>query len=345
MFNLDKLIRENIKNLKPYSSARSEYKGEAAVFLDANENPFNTPYNRYPDPLQRELKSLISAIKGIRPEQIFTGNGSDEAIDLVIRIFCEPGIDNIVSIDPTYGMYEVQADINNIKFTKISLTADFQLEPDKILSAVDQHTKIIFLCSPNNPTGNSFREEDILRIVESFKGIVVIDEAYIDFALFESYTKSLAKYPNLVIFQTLSKAWGLAGIRLGVAFAQPAIIDIFNKIKYPYNVNVLTQRVAIECLNNEQEKNSRVKILLEQRDILKSKLKEFEFVKKVYPTDANFILVKVTQPEEIYRYLVTKKIIVRNRNNVHLCQGGIRITVGTVEENRLLIKALKEYDY
>ncbi|NOY97522.1 MAG: histidinol-phosphate transaminase [Chlorobi bacterium] len=337
---LSKLLRQNIINLKPYSSARDEYTGEALVFLDANENPFNKPYNRYPDPLQRELKSKIAALKNTPESQLFLGNGSDEPIDLLFRAFCEPGEDNIISINPTYGMYQVAADINNIQVRKVSLDEDFQINPESIINKSDKNTKLVFLCSPNNPTGNSLKKDSIIRVVENFDGIVVLDEAYIDFAIEKSLLPDLEKYPNLVILQTFSKAWGMAGIRLGMAFAQPGIISVLNKIKYPYNINILTQQKALELINNESKKNEWVQELIERRGKMEKELAKLPFVVKVYPSDANFLLVKVHDATGIYNYLIEKKIIVRNRSRVHLCEGSLRITIGNEKENKLLLEAL-----
>ncbi|WP_010663307.1 histidinol-phosphate transaminase [Marinilabilia salmonicolor] len=340
MKSINNLLRPNIRNLKPYSSARDEFSGEAAVFLDANENPFNAPFNRYPDPYQRELKKRISKIKEIHEESIFLGNGSDEAIDIAIRAFCEPGKDNIVSISPTYGMYQVSADINNIEVKKVLLTPDFELDAEALLEATDEHTKIIFLCSPNNPTGNCFNPQEVKNVLNGFDGIVVLDEAYIDFAPDKSWLKKLKQYPNLIILQTFSKAWGMAGIRLGMAFAQKEIINVFSKIKYPYNINILTQQKALELLSENDTMGKWVKQLLEERGVLINTLKTKKFVQKVYPTDANFVLLKTPEPKKIYNYLVDRKIIVRDRSNVALCEGCLRITVGTPEENRKLIEAL-----
>ncbi len=339
---LNDLLRANILDLKPYSSARDEFSGEAAVFLDANENPFNVPYNRYPDPYQSELKKRIAEIKGIAPENIFLGNGSDEAIDIVIRAFCEPGTNNIVSIAPTYGMYQVAADINDIEVKKTLLKTDFELNPQALFDAANENTKIIFLCSPNNPTGNCFRQEDISTVLDKFEGIVVIDEAYIDFAPDKSWLKKLQQYPNLVVLQTFSKAWGMAGIRLGMAFAQDEIIKVFSKIKYPYNVNILTQQKALELLTADNQMQQWVEDILQERTKLIDTLKTKDFVLKIYPTDANFVLLKVQEPKKIYDYLVNRKIIIRDRSNVVLCEGCLRITVGTPQENRELIKALDE---
>lgn len=339
---LNELLRPNIRNLKPYSSARDEFSGEAAVFLDANENPFNAPYNRYPDPYQRELKKRIAEIKNVATENIFLGNGSDEAIDIVIRAFCEPGTDNIVSIAPTYGMYQVSADINNIEVKKVLLTPDFELDAGSLLNAANEHTKIIFLCSPNNPTGNCFRQEDVKKILDNFEGIVVIDEAYIDFAPDKSWLNKLQQYPNLIIFQTFSKAWGMAGIRLGMAFAHNEIINVFSKIKYPYNVNILTQQKALELLTANNQMQKWVEELLEERARLIESLQTKDFVQKIYPTDANFVLIKAREPKKIYNYLVNRKIIIRDRSKVALCEDCLRITVGTPKENRELMDALAE---
>jgi histidinol-phosphate aminotransferase len=343
MADLNQLLRENIRKLVPYSSARSEYKGEASVFLDANENPYNEPLNRYPDPLQVKLKDQITCIKHVAPASIFLGNGSDEAIDLVIRAFCEPQQDNIVSIDPTYGMYKVCADINNIEYRKVLLTPSFELDVESLLARTDDYTKIIFLCSPNNPTSNSFSRENILRILRNFHGIVVLDEAYIDFSSGEGFLPFLPEFPNLVILQTFSKAWGMAGIRLGMAFADSSIIDVLTKIKYPYNINVLTLETALKSLKNSEGKEKWVSAILNQRGILERKLKTFSFVLKVFSSDANFLLVKVNQPREVYQYLVAQKIIVRDRSGVNLCEGCLRITVGTADENARLLEALKAY--
>ncbi|PWE01216.1 histidinol-phosphate transaminase [Marinilabilia rubra] len=340
---LEKLLRPNIRDLKPYSSARDEYSGEAAVFLDANENPFNAPYNRYPDPYQRELKKRIASLKKTKPENTFLGNGSDEAIDVAIRAFCEPGVDNIVSISPTYGMYQVAADINNIEVRKVLLKPDFELDPDALLREADEHTKIIFLCSPNNPTGNCFKEEGIRKVLEGFQGIVVLDEAYIDFAPEKSWLPKLEDYPNLIILQTFSKAWGMAGIRLGMGFASTQIINVFSKIKYPYNVNILTQKKALNLLNESQDMEQWVENLLTERARLTKALNQCKFVNKIYPTDANFILLKADAPRDIYNYLVGNKIIIRDRSNVALCEGCLRITVGTQEENKKLLAALEGY--
>jgi histidinol-phosphate aminotransferase len=341
--DLSKLIRPNILALKPYSCARDEFKGEASVYLDANENPMNAPYNRYPDPLQWELKEKIAKLKKVQPEQIMLGNGSDEPIDLVVRIFSEPKVDNIVAIDPSYGMYQVCADVNNVEYRKVLLNEDYTLNAERVLAAVDLNTKIIFLCSPNNPTGNLLNRAEMLKIVNGFGGIVVIDEAYVDFSSEASWLNDLDNYLNIIVLQTFSKAWGLASVRCGMAFASPEIIAYFNKVKYPYNINKLTQDFVSEQLEHEARKNEWVKMLLEQRSYLTEQLQQLPFVKKIYPTDANFVLVKVEDANATYNYLVEKSIIVRNRNTVSLCLGCLRITVGTKEENETLLKELKQY--
>ncbi len=339
---LDNLLRKNIKNLKAYSSARDEYSGEAMVFLDANENPFNKPYNRYPDPLQRELKEKIAGIKDCQAAQIFLGNGSDEPIDLLFRAFCEPGIDNIVSIDPTYGMYQVAADINNVELRKVALKDDYSFLANDVLAKTDRNTKLIFLCSPNNPTANLLEKSEILKLINNFNGLVVVDEAYIDFAPGESLLPELRQYDNLVILQTFSKAWGMAGIRLGMAFSSSEIIQIFNKIKYPYNINILTQQKALELINKNEEKNNWVELLINERVKLAEQLKDFPFVVKVFPSAANFLLVKMHDARGIYDYLVENGIIVRDRSKVVFCDDSLRITVGSPEENELLLKTLNE---
>ena len=342
MKTLQSLVRPNIWNLQPYSSARSEFQGTATVFIDANENPWNPPYNRYPDPLQRTLKARIAEVKGVPEASIFTGNGSDEAIDLLLRIFCEPGVDNIVAIDPSYGMYQVAADINNVACRKVLLRTDFTLDVDALLAAADAQTKLIFLCSPNNPTGNSLDREEMVRLLHTFEGIVVVDEAYIDFASQPSFLPELENYPNLVVLQTLSKAWGGAALRLGMAFASPAIIGLFNKVKYPYNVNLPAQREALALLNKPEQMEAQRQKVLEERERLRQAFEAAPFQYKVYPSDANFLLVEVGRANEIYAALVEKGVIVRNRNSVSLCRGCLRITVGTVDENTLLLQALEE---
>jgi histidinol-phosphate aminotransferase len=343
MFSLDKILRENIKSLKPYSSARDEYTGKEAVFLDANENPYDSSYNRYPDPLQAEVKERISSIKGIKPGNIFLGNGSDESIDLLIRAFCEPRIDNIVSVEPTYGMYKVLADINDIEFITVLLTTDFELDIKAILEAADNNTKLVFLCSPNNPTANSFKKQDIITILKYFEGIVVVDEAYIDFSTKGSLLPLLGDYKNLVILQTFSKAWGLAGIRLGMAFAASEIINVLNRIKYPYNISSLTLETANKELADDSSRKQWIERILNSRNILVEELNKLPVVIKVYPSDANFLLVRMNSAKEIYEYLVDRKIIVRDRSNIALCEECLRITIGTEDENNILLDALKEY--
>jgi len=339
--NLQQLVRKNVWNMKPYSSARDEFKGEASVFIDANENPLNDRYNRYPDPLQWKLKEKIGKVKNIHPEKIFLGNGSDEPIDLVIRIFCEPRIDNIVAIDPTYGMYKVCADVNDVEYRKVLLDENFDLDAQRLLDKTDENTKLIYLCSPNNPTGNLLKRDEIKKVLDSFSGIVIIDEAYIDFASEETWIDSLDNHPNLIVFQTFSKAWGLAAVRLGMAFTSPEIIKLFNKVKYPYNVNILTQNFVSEELDKLELRKQWIKILLDGRDYLNKELANLPFVEKIYPTDANFILVKVGDANSMYKQLADKGVIVRNRNAVSLCAGCLRITVGTDEENKTLIDTLK----
>jgi histidinol-phosphate aminotransferase len=337
-------LRPSIRSLKPYSSARDEFRGEASVFLDANENPYNEPYSRYPDPMQRELKQRISELKDLAPEYIFTGNGSDEAIDLVMRAFCEPGTDNIVTIAPSYGMYEVAAGINGVDCIKVALADEFRLDAGAVLDAADSHTKIIYLCSPNNPTGNLLEREEIYRVLKYFPGPVVVDEAYIDFApaSYPSLTRGLVSFPNLIVLQTLSKAWGAAGIRLGMAFASPAIIAVLNRIKYPYNVSRLTQEYALDVLRQEERMKSQRSEILRERTRVGDALAQLPFVRRVYPSDANFILVRVDDANATYNYLVEQKIIVRNRHTVARCEGCLRITIGTPEENRQLIAALNQ---
>lgn len=341
---LEQLCRKNIWNLAPYSSARNEYSGHKAhVFLDANENPYNTPLNRYPDPLQTELKQQLSRVKGVAPGQIFLGNGSDEAIDLAYRVFCRPGIDNVVAIEPTYGMYKVCADINDIEYRPVLLDDDFQISASKLLRACDDKTKLVWICSPNNPTGNLINREAISDVLEQFGGIVIVDEAYGDFATAPSWRNELQKHPNLVVLNTMSKAWGCAAIRLGMAFASEDIVGIFNKVKYPYNVNLLTQQQALKALEDPYQVDDWVKILNEERGRLIESFKVLPICKKVYPTDANFILVRMTDAQAIYNYLVQKGIIVRNRSSVRLCGNCLRITVGKKSENMELLAALRQY--
>ena len=341
---LNELIRKNIQAMQPYSSARDEFQGEATVFLDANENPYNHPYNRYPDPLQWELKKMIATYKSVNVESIFLGNGSDEPIDLVIRVFCEPTADNIVSIAPSYGMYEVAAHVNNVEFRKVQLDTNFDVDVDALLQAVNARTKVIFLCSPNNPTGNNLSRERIHRILESFEGIVVVDEAYIDFADTPSFLAELGKFPNLIVLQTFSKAWGAAGVRLGMAFASSEIVKVLNKVKYPYNINLLTQQYALDLLGRIGEITDEVAQIIACRHVLADELKQLRCVQRVYRSDANFLLVRVGDADRLYDYLLARGIVVRNRNRVPGCSGCLRLTVGTPEENELLIKTLKEYD-
>lgn len=341
--NINKLLRKNISNLQPYSSARSEFKGEASVFLDANENPFNAPFNRYPDPLQAKLKAAIAAVKCVPTDQIFLGNGSDEPIDLLYRAFCEPRIDNVVAIDPTYGMYKVCADINDVEYRKVLLQDDFDFTANELLKATDENSKIIWLCSPNNPTGNSLNSLEIENTLKDFHGIVVVDEAYIDFSAQPSFLKTLNQYPNLVVLQTLSKAWGSAAIRLGMAFASPEIIQVLSNIKYPYNINILTQEQALRAIQNKAQVEQWVETLMAERKLLIQALKQLPLIKHIYPTDANFVLVKVDDANAMYQYLVKNSIIVRNRNTVSLCAGCIRITVGTPEENAALLESLRAW--
>lgn len=339
--NIQSLLRENIKNLKPYSTARDEFQGTAEVYLDANENPFPTAYNRYPDPLQKKVKQRISALKGIAAAKIFLGNGSDEPIDLIIRAFCEPGRDAILITEPTYGMYAVCAGINNVTVKRVTLNSNFDLNVPAIKQALDSSIKIIFLCSPNNPSGNLLSKEKITELITSIDCLVVIDEAYIDFANDSGFLPSLNQYPNLIVLQTFSKAWGLAGLRLGMAFASEEIISVLNKIKYPYNINVLTQQVALEKLSSVEEKNKQVRAILDQRIFLIQELQTLSIVLHIYPTDANFVLVKMKDAHYVYNQLIKHGIIVRNRSTVTLCADCLRITVGTTEENKKLIETLK----
>lgn len=346
-FNLEIILRDNIKKLVPYSSARDEFKGEASVLLDANENSFGSPlphhYNRYPDPLQHQVKDRLSTIKGIPAENIFLGNGSDEAIDLLYRAFCKPGVDNVILVPPTYGMYEVSANINDVEIRKVNLRADYQLNLDGIAAAIDAYTKIIFICSPNNPTGNSIRRQDIETILANFDGIVVIDEAYINFSKQRSFTQELNEFPNLVILQTLSKAWGLAALRLGMAFSSKEIIHVFNKIKPPYNINQATQDLVLEALGNVEQVNNWIKETVTEREKLVKALGSIEQIHHITPSDANFVLAKLVEPRELYNFLVNQGIIVRDRSKVELCEGCLRITVGTSEENIKLIEAIKQF--
>ena len=344
MKSLEQLVRPNIWKLAPYSSARDEYSGkEAHVFLDANENPYGAPYNRYPDPLQRELKKQISKVKGIPEDMIFLGNGSDEAIDLPYRIFCQPGRDNVVAIEPTYGMYRVCADINDVEYRPVLLDEHYDFKAADLLAACDSHTKLIWICSPNNPTGNSLNRDEMLKVIQDFEGIVIIDEAYSDFSQQQTFRSELASHPNLIVLNTMSKAWALAGIRLGMAFASKDIISIYNKVKYPYNVNILTQQQALETLKDPFEIDRWVKTLLGERARLMQAFQELPICEKVYPTDANFFLAKMTDAQGIYNYLVDKGIIVRNRSRIQLCNNCLRITIGLKSENNELLAALRQF--
>lgn len=342
-FELEKLVRPNIWKLEPYSCARTEFTGEASTFLDANENPYNDPYNRYPDPFQVEVKKQIVKVKGSTPKNICLGNGSDETIDLMYRIFCEPKVDNVVAIEPTYGMYRVCADINNVEYRTVLLDENYQFTAESLLAKVDGNTKVIWLCSPNNPTGNALNDAEITKILNSFAGIVVVDEAYIDFSSQESWVAKLNEHANLVILQTFSKAWGSAGIRLGMAFASEEIINLMNKVKYPYNINILTQKQALTLLAGKEKVDEWRKIILAEREQLTKELGKFSFVEKIYPTDANFILVKVSEANKLYSHLVGCGVIVRNRNSVSLCKNCVRISVGSPEENKELVKALTSF--
>lgn len=346
-FDLTTLIRPNIRKLVPYSSARNEFKGSASIFLDANENSLGSPlikwYNRYPDPMQWELKKKLSTIKGIAPEHIFIGNGSDEPIDLLYRAFCEPGMDNVIVCPPTYGMYEVSANINNVTLKKVLLTAQFQLDLEGLEDAIDSHTRIIWICSPNNPTGNALYREDIEIILNNFSGLVVIDEAYVNFSRYRSFIPDLADYPNLVVMQTLSKAWGLAALRIGMAFASKEIIEVFNKIKPPYNISEPTQELALQALDSMEDVNEMIRILVAERDQLALDLMKLPQVIQVYPSDANFLLVKMKDAKGLYLFLTEKGIVVRDRSSVMLCENCLRITIGTPEENKRLLEAVASF--
>jgi histidinol-phosphate aminotransferase len=347
MFDLNKLTRDNIKKLVPYSSARDEFSGEAKVFLDANENSLGSPlikwYNRYPDPHQVKLKEAISKVKNVSPEKIFLGNGSDECIDLLYRCFCNPGKDNVIICPPTYGMYEVSANINDVEVRKAPLLENFQLDLIHLENLVDENTKLIWICSPNNPTGNSMNREDVETILNNFNGIVVVDEAYINFSRQKSFIQELEDYPNLVVMQTFSKAWGLAALRLGMAFASKEIIDTLSKVKPPYNINQATQDFALQALEEVGQVNDMITELVEMREALKGVFERIPFVREVYPSDANFLLVKMTDARKIYEYLLTKGIVVRDRSNVKLCDDCLRITVGTEQDNTALVDALIDW--
>lgn len=342
-FDINNLVRENVKTMKPYSSARDEFEDfdtAEMIFLDANENPFENGVNRYPDPQQSNVKAILAQQKSLKANQILLGNGSDEVLDLLFRAFCEPKVDNVITLPPTYGMYAVLANINAVENQEVLLSQDFQPEIDAILAAVNQNTKIIFLCSPNNPTGNSFSDENIVTLLQNFKGLVVIDEAYIDFSKKQSWINELDEYPNLIITQTLSKAYGLAGIRLGICYASSQVISVLNKIKPPYNVNELTQKRAIERLNQKDKIEQEINSIIAQREDLLKVLDQVKFVSKIYPTEANFVLIKVDDANKRYNELIAKGIVIRNRTTQPLCENTLRLTIGTAEENKKLIDAL-----
>jgi histidinol-phosphate aminotransferase len=347
MLNINDLLRKNIQSLTPYSSARDEFHGQAKIYLDANENSIGSPllkwYNRYPDPYQHAIKEKVALIKGVPPAQIFIGNGSDECIDLLYRAFCNPGVDNVVICPPTYGMYEVSANINDVEIRRAPLLENFQLDLVHMETLVDEHTKLIWICSPNNPTGNSMHFEDVEAILNNFNGLVVVDEAYINFSRQRSFIPLLAEYPNLVVLQTLSKAWGLAGLRLGMAFASEEIIHIYNKIKPPYNISEAVQELVVKALDRMDEVNEMIRELVSQRNWLENELQRLPLVQHIYPSDANFLLVKVVEARAIYEYLLSREIVVRDRSKVILCEGCLRITVGTEKENRELIRVLEEF--
>ena len=345
-FDLNSLLRPHIAKLQPYTSARDEYTGKEGIFLDANENPLGSitdqDFNRYPDPYQAALKEEIAKIKKVKPTQIFLGNGSDEAIDLLYRAFCNPGKDNVFLLPPTYGMYEVSANINDVEIRKVPLTKDFQLQPDKILGAADSNSKILFICSPNNPSANKAKREDILFLLQNFKGLVVVDEAYIDFSDEPSFTTELENFPNLLVMQTFSKAWGLAALRLGMAFASEELIRVLNKIKPPYNISGLTQETVLNAFRNKEKVDQMIADILEERDFLEKELSKLPFVQKIHPSHANFLLVQLPKANQVYEDLIEEKIIVRNRAKVLLCEDCLRITVGTRSENKALLEALKK---
>ena len=342
-FDIRTLVRKNILEMKPYSSARDEYSGSASVFLDANENPFNAPLNRYPDPHQLDLKKRIAQLKGVSVDQIFLGNGSDEGIDVLFRVLCEPGRDNVITVDPTYGMYGVCASINGVDQRSILLNKDFSLDPEAVLTAVDENTKLIFLCSPNNPTSNSLDREAMLKIIDQVNCMVVVDEAYIDFSQHAGLLSLLNEKKNLVVLQTLSKAWGFAGIRLGMLFAHPELVEFLSRVKYPYNINSLTLDAALSGLRNTAQSSRWIREILAERSALAKQLETLSLVKRIHPSDANFLLLQVEDPSALYAFLMKKGIIVRDRSSVPLCEGCLRITIGTSEENRALINALKTF--
>jgi len=342
-FNISTLVRKNILEMKPYSSARDDYSGSASVFLDANENPYNSPLNRYPDPQQTLLKQRIADLKGLSIGNIFLGNGSDEGIDILFRVLCEPGRDHVITVDPTYGMYAVCAEINGVERRSVLLNSDFSLDPDAVLAAVDERTKLIFLCSPNNPTSNSLEREAVLKIIDGVNCMVVVDEAYIDFSQGPGLLSLLQEKKNLVLLQTLSKAWGLAGIRLGMLFAHPDLVGYISRVKYPYNINQLSIDAALTGLEDTSHRSLWIKEILEERSSMAAQLESLSFVKEVYPSDANFLLIKVEEPTAVYQFLMNKGIIVRDRSSVPLCGGCLRITIGSKEENLALISALKTF--
>jgi len=345
-FNIKSLVRENVLRLKPYSSARDEYKDfdNEMIFLDANENPFENGVNRYPDPKQLKVKKVLAEQKGVKLENILLGNGSDEVLDLIFRAFSEPAKDNIITLPPTYGMYNVLAEINNIENREVLLTQNFQLDVAAILTSIDRYSKIIFICSPNNPTGNIFRSNDIEKLLNSFNGLIVIDEAYIDFCSEKSWLSKLSKYPNLIVTQTLSKAYGLAGVRLGICYASVEIIEILNKIKPPYNVNELTQKRVLQRLINKNEVIDEVQLITMGKSYLLKQLVDIKFISKIYPSDANFVLIKVDDADKRYHQILEKGIVIRNRTTQPLCKNTLRITIGTSSENEILIKTLKEIE-
>ena len=340
--DIERYVRGCIARLTPYSTARDEYQGELGVFLDANESPYENGYNRYPDPHQKTLKAQVAALKGVAAENIFIGNGSDEAIDVLMRVFCEPREDNVVAIAPSYGMYKVAAAINDVEMREVQLGEEFSLPGEELLAAADEHTKMIFLCSPNNPTGNSFPREQMLRLVEQFDGVVVVDEAYIDFADAESLKSEIAQYPNLVVLQTMSKAWAMAGLRVGLALAAERVVELMSEVKYPYNINVATMAIVEELLR--QPIDDKVAEIRQQRALVEAALKQSTVVEKIYPSGANFLLVKVANADAMYDFLISKGIIVRNRNRVKGCEGCLRMTIGTPEENEALLKSISEYE-
>lgn len=340
--SVSKLVRGCIAQLTPYSTARDEYQGELGIFLDANESPYENGYNRYPDPHQKALKAQIATMKGVAAENIFIGNGSDEAIDVLMRVFCEPRVDNVVAIAPSYGMYKVAAAINDVEMREVQLGEEFSLSVDELLAAADEHTKMIFLCSPNNPTGNSFPREEMMRLVEQFDGIVVVDEAYIDFAEAESLKTEIAENENLVVLQTMSKAWAMAGLRVGLALASEQVVGLMSQVKYPYNINLATMAIVSELL--ESPIDDKVAEIKQQRALVADALAESSVVKRIYPSDANFLLVEVEDADAMYDFLIARGIIVRNRNRVRGCEGCLRITIGLPEENERLLESISEYE-